>query len=226
MCIHTHTSILFSPFFRIKSCSLLVSNLRVTLPNFFFHPGSISLIDFPVAFQVKVIFCNNSLTQWSTTCESWTLWQTPISKIIYIMIHHRSKLQLWSRNENNFMLGWGVTTTWGTVLKDHSIRKVEDHCSDGTYSGIQGWCPCIHVTTCQKSRAYSVKSPVNWHSIAQAAENHEWCCHNSNRHDLLRSMKEPKSFRFKRIKPAPEHSSSFPYTEKKFWIPLQPCQSA
>ena len=35
-----------------------------------------------------------------------------------------AKLQLWNSNRNNFMAG--VTTTWGTVLKGHSIRKVEN----------------------------------------------------------------------------------------------------
>ena len=54
----------FPLFFRIKRCSLLVSILRVILPNFFFffHPGIIPIIDFPVAFQIKVVSCNNSLT--------------------------------------------------------------------------------------------------------------------------------------------------------------------
>ena len=39
----------------------------------------------------------------------------------YITIHKSTKL--W----NNFMVG--VTTTWGTVLKGCSIRKVKNHCS-------------------------------------------------------------------------------------------------
>jgi hypothetical protein len=42
---------------------------------------------------------------------------------IYIQIQNSSKLQLWSSHENIFMIG--VTTTWGTVLKGLSIRKVE-----------------------------------------------------------------------------------------------------
>jgi hypothetical protein len=40
------------------------------------------------------------------------------------------KLQLWSSKKNNFMIR-GVTKTWGTVLKDHGIRKAENHCSIG-----------------------------------------------------------------------------------------------
>lgn len=35
-------------------------------------------------------------------------------------------LQLWSSNENNLMIG--VSTTWGTIIKGHSIRKAENHC--------------------------------------------------------------------------------------------------
>ena len=38
-----------------------------------------------------------------------------------------TKLQFWSSNENNFMIG-GHHTTWGTVLKGCNTRKVESHC--------------------------------------------------------------------------------------------------
>ena len=42
-----------------------------------------------------------------------------------------AKLQLWISSE---MLLWlGVPTTWGTVLKRHSIRMVEKHCSRGYF---------------------------------------------------------------------------------------------
>ena len=43
---------------------------------------------------------------------------------IHIKIHNCSKIQLWSPNKNIFWLE--VTTTWGTVLKGHSIRIVEN----------------------------------------------------------------------------------------------------
>ena len=36
-----------------------------------------------------------------------------------------SKLQLWSGSKNNLLVG--VTTTWGTVWRGLSIRKVENH---------------------------------------------------------------------------------------------------
>lgn len=45
-----------------------------------------------------------------------------ISTLQFITV---DKLQLQSSNRNNFMVG--ATTTWGAVLKDHSIRKAENH---------------------------------------------------------------------------------------------------
>lgn len=47
---------------------------------------------------------------------------------IYIKFHNSAKLQLWSSDENNFMMG-EVATTWGTVLKGHSITEIKKHCS-------------------------------------------------------------------------------------------------
>ena len=47
--------------------------------------------------------------------QTFTLWFTTVVK-----------LQLWSSNENNCMVG--VTTIQGTVLKGHSIRKAENPC--------------------------------------------------------------------------------------------------
>lgn len=41
-----------------------------------------------------------------------------------------AKLQLWSPNENNFIVG-RVTTTWGTILKGLRFRKVENHWPKG-----------------------------------------------------------------------------------------------
>lgn len=37
--------------------------------------------------------------------------------------------KLWSSIENDFYGGEGVTTTWGAVLKGHSIKKSEKHWS-------------------------------------------------------------------------------------------------
>jgi hypothetical protein len=44
----------------------------------------------------------------------------------YMIIKTVAKLQLWSSNK--IILWLGVTTTRRTVLKGHSIRKVENHC--------------------------------------------------------------------------------------------------
>jgi hypothetical protein len=49
-----------------------------------------------------------------------------IYKIFTLQFTTVARLQLWSSNENKFRVG-GVTTTWGTVLKSHSITKVENH---------------------------------------------------------------------------------------------------
>lgn len=45
-------------------------------------------------------------------------WETQIFTLWF-----SNKLQLWSRDKNNFM---GFTTIW-TILKGHSTRKVENH---------------------------------------------------------------------------------------------------
>lgn len=55
-----------------------------------------------------------------------------ISDIWHIRYLHQNNitvamLQLWSSNNNNFILG--VTTTWRSILKGLSIKKVENHCS-------------------------------------------------------------------------------------------------
>lgn len=44
-----------------------------------------------------------------------------------------TKLQLWNSDKNNFMFG-GVTTTWRTGFRGHSISKVEKHCTRGFFS--------------------------------------------------------------------------------------------
>jgi hypothetical protein len=50
-----------------------------------------------------------------------TAWQPPVSKNISTTISNRSKITLLGSNTI------GVTTTWGTVLKGCSIRKVDNH---------------------------------------------------------------------------------------------------
>lgn len=46
-------------------------------------------------------------------------------KYIYIIVHNTSKLQLWSSNKDNFVVG--ISTTQGAVLKGLEL-KVENHC--------------------------------------------------------------------------------------------------
>ena len=48
-----------------------------------------------------------------------------------------AKLQLWSNSKNNFTVG--EQHKWGTVLKDGSIRKVENHCSKRCATGVGIW---------------------------------------------------------------------------------------
>lgn len=52
---------------------------------------------------------NTNLKEWLSVSKIFTLW-----------FRTAAKLQLWSSNENNVMVG---VTTWGTVLKGLSIRK-------------------------------------------------------------------------------------------------------
>ena len=96
-----------------------------------------------------------SLDQWFSTWGLWAPWRGKPPLYIYICSYehiyiyiyvHRghisdiwhirylhqnnitvAKLQLWSSNNNNFILG--VTTTWRSILKGLSIKKVENHCS-------------------------------------------------------------------------------------------------
>jgi hypothetical protein len=63
-----------------------------------------------------------------------------VSKNSYIMIYiyrYRYRSQQWQSYSYevvmNIILWLGVTTTWGTVLKGHSIRKVENHCLRDIY---------------------------------------------------------------------------------------------
>lgn len=58
-------------------------------------------------------------------------------KIITLWFITLTKLQLWTSRKNNLVLG--VTTTWRILLKDHNIRKVENHrykLSKSVQSGI------------------------------------------------------------------------------------------
>lgn len=56
--------------------------------------------------------------------NSFTEASYQIFTLVFIIV---AKLQLGSSIENNFMIG--VTKTRGTVLRNHSIGKVENQCS-------------------------------------------------------------------------------------------------
>lgn len=50
------------------------------------------------------------------------------NKNVYLMIDSSGKITVMKGNENNFMTG--VITTFGPVLMVHSVRKVQNRCSD------------------------------------------------------------------------------------------------
>ena len=90
-------------------------------PGSYFNPGFSSLLS-------EHLRCERSGSQpvghYPPTGVPWDHRKTQIFALQFITV---AKLQLWSSNKSNFMVG--VTTTWGTVLEGHSIRKGENHCS-------------------------------------------------------------------------------------------------
>ena len=90
---------------------------------------SINSSETPLTSHTK--YCNLSQKE-KFLCFSRTvvlkLWvMTPWGSHIRLWFITVSKLQLWRSNE--IMLWLGVSITRGTVLKGHSIRKVENHWS-------------------------------------------------------------------------------------------------
>lgn len=83
-----------------------------------------------------------------------------------------TKLQLWNSDKNNFMFG-GVTTTWRTGFRGHSICKVENHCTRGFVSSgllitlvyVRMYkcmlCVCAHVCLCMNSIPCVLQSEEN-----------------------------------------------------------------
>ena len=65
------------------------------------------------------------------SCVVYLVYQMFISQFMRM-----ARLQSWSSHKNNFMVG--VTRTWGTILKGHSIRKVENHCKKSHFI-LQTW---------------------------------------------------------------------------------------
>ena len=64
----------------------------------------------------------NSSEQWFSTCVSRLLWQTFISKYIYITIHNSSQIKVMKQQQNNFMVR--VSTTCGMVLKVTALGRL------------------------------------------------------------------------------------------------------
>ena len=60
------------------------------------------------------------LNQWIVT-----LWQTYISKSIYMTTYNSSKITAMKWQLNNFMVV-EVILTWGTVLKSRSIENIDE----------------------------------------------------------------------------------------------------
>lgn len=77
-----------------------------------------------------------------------------ISKNISIMIHNRSKTIVSHEIAAKIVLWLGVTTTWRTVLKDHSIRKVENH-----FSRV----PCTLKICFLFSTKQGIQKPMAWY---------------------------------------------------------------
>ena len=103
-------------------------------------PAKLYLLNFLWQHHQLEICCLNPwgfravvLNPWvATPCgESHDLFIWIIYKIFTLWFTTVAKLQLWISSE--ILLWLGVPTTWGTVLKGHSIRKVEKHCCSRGY---------------------------------------------------------------------------------------------
>lgn len=75
------------------------------------------------------------LNLWVTTPlegVKWSFHSDCISDIyITLCLIIEGKLQLWSSNKNNFMVG--ITPTWEAELKVYNIRKAENNCPKSSY---------------------------------------------------------------------------------------------
>ena len=78
----------------------------------------------------EVLLCWNGSSR-PVGCNLFWGYMTPIRKHQYVQVIV-AKLQLW--NISKIMWWLGVTTTWGTVLKGCSVRKVEKHLAKRNYS--------------------------------------------------------------------------------------------
>ena len=103
-------------------------------------PAKLYLLNFLWQHHQLEICCLNSWDYRVVVLNLWvaTLWGESNDffirftyKIFTLWFTTVAKLQLWISSE--ILLWLGVPTTWGTVLKGHSIRMVEKHCSRGYF---------------------------------------------------------------------------------------------
>ena len=80
------------------------------------------------------------LEQWFSTCWSRPPWQTSISKTIYILVHHISKITVTeSSNENNLIVG-GVHHNMRNCIKGSYVRKLRATVLGRMQKGKQSSC--------------------------------------------------------------------------------------
>jgi hypothetical protein len=103
-------------------------------------PAKLYLLNFLWQHHQLEICC---LNPWAFRAVVLNLWVAPTweeSNDLFIRIIYKiftlwftivAKLHLWI--SSGILLCLGVPTTWGTVLKGHSIRMVEKHCSRGYF---------------------------------------------------------------------------------------------
>ena len=103
-------------------------------------PAKLYLLNFLWQHHQLEICCLNPWAYRAVVLNLWVATPCGESRDLFIRITYKiftlwlttvAKLQLWISSE--ILLWLGVPTTWGTVLKGHSIRMVEKHCSRGYF---------------------------------------------------------------------------------------------
>lgn len=103
-----------------------------------------------------------SFKQQFSTCGSWSPW----GSCIRLQFKTVSKLRLGSSSKSNFMVGGHHI--WGTVLRDHSTGKIEDH-----YSGVYGRPGLRSIDLRTPSRK---DAKMNMNSMGVEVCVHLFCC--------------------------------------------------
>ena len=103
-------------------------------------PAKLYLLNFLWQHHQLEICCLNPWAYRAVVLNPWVATPGGESHDLFILITYKIftlwfttvvKLQLWISSE--ILLWLGVPTPWGTVLKGHSIRMVEKHCSRGYF---------------------------------------------------------------------------------------------